>query len=166
MVISAGAHAAGTGRLLQQHGTPQEARITRPAAPSPQTSALAPAPGAQSAQADLLFVQQAARAELAFDSDSPTTTAVLTLSNVSPFTTWCAACVLITLPKALLRLCDVAALVIWRAVCALMKEPCCAAHAVRRCPVLPCGERPACQTSFVAHAFDVLNHLPMCGLPP
>ena len=99
MVISAGAHAAATGRLLQQHGTSREARIIGAAAPSPQAFALAPAPGAQSAQADLLFVQQAARAELAFDSDSPTTTALLTLSNVSPFTTWCAACVLITLSK-------------------------------------------------------------------
>lgn len=55
-------------------------------------SATAPAPApAQSAHspgAELLFVQRAARAKLAFDSASPTTSGVLTLSNADLYTTW------------------------------------------------------------------------------
>jgi len=41
----------------------------------------------------VLFVQRAARGELAFDDASPDATAVLTLSGVAPYTTWCARAV-------------------------------------------------------------------------
>ena len=38
-------------------------------------------------------MQRAARGELAFDDASPDATAVLTLSGVAPYTTWCARAV-------------------------------------------------------------------------
>ena len=59
-------------------------------APSQPATAHAPAPaqGAHGSGAELLFVQRAARAKLAFDDASPTTSALLTLYNIDPYTTW------------------------------------------------------------------------------
>lgn len=78
----AGAHA----RALHASAAAPEAGSDRLSA----HAAAAPAPAAQARGAEVLFVQRAARAELAFDDASPDTTAVLTLSGVAPHTIWCA----------------------------------------------------------------------------
>ena len=65
-----------------------------------------PAPGHGTAEANLLFVQQAGSAELIFDSpDTATDQARLVLHNVAPSTTWC--CFLITCMHAIVQLVQV-----------------------------------------------------------